>query len=196
MTDLFIVDLMLDQTKKGGDMSGAEFVQKLRGVDKYYFTPVIIVTGLYDTKNFLYSETHCFQFVEKPFDPKRMEKYIEKAIKFQTRNEGDENWYYRMDGMVGAVPVREIIYAASRNQEMTVATKREKIHIPYKTCRELLNELDNSDFEMCKRGVVVHRKYIKRIDPVNRYIYLHGCDDVLEIGAYMKKRFTKWFYGE
>ncbi len=42
----------------------------------------------------------------------------------------------------------------------------------------------------------IRKKFIKRIDLVNRYIYLNGCDDVLEIGSYMKKRFVKWFYGE
>lgn len=194
--DLFLVDLMLDPGKKGGDMSGAEFVQKIRGVKKYFLTPVIIVTSLYDTKMYLYSETHCFQFVEKPFDPDRMKSLIEKVLQNTTRSEEQSNWYYRMDGMVGAVPVGEIIYAKSQKEIMKIITVRECIQISYKTCQEMLDELDTHDFEMCQRGVIVNRKFIQRIDFTNRYIYLKNCNDVLEIGPYLKRRFKRWFLEE
>ena len=194
--DLFLVDLILVPGKKGGDMSGAEFIQKIRGVNKYFFTPVIIVTSLYDTKMYMYSETHCFQFVEKPFAPEKMLQLIENALRHTTKSDDQKNWYYRVDGMVGAVPIGEIIYAKSRQEEMTITTVRDSIHISYKTCQEMLKELDTHEFEMCQRGVIVHRKFIERIDFTNRYIYLRNCDDVLELGSFLKRRFKRWYLEE
>lgn len=194
--DLFLVDLILDPGKKGGDMSGAEFVQKIRGVKKYFFTPVIIATSLYDTKMYLYSETHCFQFVEKPFSSEKMLELIKQALYHSTRSDEQTNWYYKIDGMVGSVPIAEIIYAKNRKEEMTITTVKDSIHVSYKTCQEMLKELDTHDFEMCQRGVIVNRNFIERIDFTNRYIYLRGCKDVLDIGLYLKKRFKKWYFEE
>lgn len=192
--DVFIVDLVLEVGRRGGDMSGAKFIQQMRHIRKYHFTPVIIVTALYDTKNFLYSETHCYQFIEKPFDQMKMKKTIRDALEYKTKSGEDMTWFYKIDGMVGAVPVKDIIYASSKRQEMNVVTIHEKIHLSYKTCHDLLEELDTDDFLMCKRGTIVNRKYIKRVDSVNRFVYLKGCEDVLEIGPIMKKQFLEWFY--
>lgn len=35
--------------------------------------------------------------------------------------------------------------------------------------------------------------YVKKVDSVNRYIYLQGSKDVLQIGSVMKKSFMQQF---
>lgn len=47
--DLFLTDIILD-TKRPGDVSGLEFVENIRRVEQYNFTPVIFVTSLEDEK--------------------------------------------------------------------------------------------------------------------------------------------------
>lgn len=53
----------------------------------------------------------------------------------------------------------------------------------------MLEELDNDNFVKCNRGTIVNMSYVKKVDSVNRFIYLKGIQDVLEIGPIMKKAF-------
>ena len=45
--DVFIIDIVLD-TKKPGDTSGVKFVEDIRKMNQYQFSPVIFVTSLED----------------------------------------------------------------------------------------------------------------------------------------------------
>lgn len=57
----------------------------------------------------------------------------------------------------------------------------------------MLKELDSKDFVKCNRSTIVNMSYIKKIDTVNRYIYLRGSKEVLDIGAIMIKSFMNRF---
>ena len=47
--DLFLVDIIL-HPQQHDDVSGGEFAQNIRKVDKYLFTPILIITSMYDPK--------------------------------------------------------------------------------------------------------------------------------------------------
>ena len=55
--DVFVVDIVLD-TSILGDVSGIKFIERIRTIDKYKFTPIIITTSLEDPKLHSYSYLH------------------------------------------------------------------------------------------------------------------------------------------
>ena len=63
--DLFIVDIIL-KTTEYADISGLKFIEAIRTVDRYKFTPVIVTTSLEDPKFHAYAHLHCFRYFEKP----------------------------------------------------------------------------------------------------------------------------------
>ena len=73
--DLFLVDIIL-HPQQHDDVSGGEFAQNIRKVDKYLFTPILIITSMYDPKMCMYSSVHCYQFIEKPFDFEKVKQII------------------------------------------------------------------------------------------------------------------------
>ena len=88
--DLFLVDIIL-HPQQHDDVSGGEFAQNIRKVDKYLFTPILIITSMYDPKMCMYSSVHCYQFIEKPFDfekvnkmKKFFEEYYEVSAQIET----------------------------------------------------------------------------------------------------------------
>ena len=64
--DLFVVDIILDKSVQG-DSSGLRFVDNVRRVTRYAFTPVIFVTSLEDSRLYTYEKLHCYSFVENPY---------------------------------------------------------------------------------------------------------------------------------
>ena len=175
--DLFLVDIIL-HPQQHDDVSGGEFAQNIRKVDKYLFTPILIITSMYDPKMCMYSSVHCYQFIEKPFD-------------FEKVQEKDRSLMFRTEGMLEMIAVSEIVYVESVNHRLEIVTTSGRIEIPYKTCNSLLKELDSDNFVLCKRGVIVNLEFVKKVDTVNRYILLADDFGSLEIGPILKNDFIK-----
>ncbi len=189
--DVFLIDVALHPGKRGGDQSGAELAYNIRNIEKYQFTPIIIISDLYDLKLTMYSDVHCYKFVEKPFDVQMVRKALQKAIRYRTDDSRDRSVFFHINGMLEAVCVKDIKYAFNRGKKLHVGTSDGVYIIPYKSCISLLEELDSDYFLQCSRQSFVNVWQIRRIDPVNRYIYIKGDDTVLEIGTVMKKKFME-----
>ncbi|MCI8363346.1 MAG: response regulator transcription factor [Eubacterium sp.] len=186
--DLFLVDIIL-HPEIMGDQSGAYFAQNIRTIEKYRFTPIVILTSLYDPKMHMYASVHCYRFIEKPFDREKVRQTVWEAMKYHTPDKRDQNIIFHMDGLLQMIPVREIVYIQSREHVLNITTIDDNFTIPNKSCKVMLEELDCEDFTKCNRGTIVNLSYIKKVDSVNRYIYLKGSSDVLQIGSIMKKSF-------
>ena len=94
--DLFLVDIIL-HPQQHDDVSGGEFAQNIRKVDKYLFTPILIITSMYDPKMCMYSSVHCYQFIEKPFDFEKVKQTIQEAIRYETVQEKDRSLMFRTE---------------------------------------------------------------------------------------------------
>lgn len=189
--DLFILDIILKPGDKYRDSSGADFAQNIRTVMKYQFTPIIFLTSLYDEKLNMYSSVQCYHYFEKPCDYEQMEQVIRKAISFHTQNGMDRKYFYRNHGILEALSIKDIIYVTREGSDLHVATPQETRTIPYKSLKLVKSELDSEDFLQCNRSTIVNHWFIREVDPVNRFIYLNECDDVLEIGVVLRKSFMK-----
>ena len=58
---------------------------------------------------------------------------------------------------------------------------------PYKTCRQLLEEVDTNCLFQCNRGTIINKDYILNLDVRNRYITMKGTMDKVEIGITFRK---------
>lgn len=192
--DVFLVDIIL-HPERTGDQSGAVFAQNMRNIERYFFTPIIFITTLYDTKMCMFSTVQCFGFVEKPFDIEKTKKMIAKAMRYHTNETEERSYFFHTEGLLGSVLVNDIIFIESRNHKLYMRTTKEEVIIPYKSCNKMLEELDSDDFEKCSRSTIVNMRYIERIDSPGRYIYLKGIKEALEIGPVMKKHFLERFFG-
>ena len=188
--DLFLVDIIL-HPQQHDDVSGGKFAQNIRKVDKYLFTPILIITSMYDPKMCMYSSVHCYQFIEKPFDFEKVKQTIQEAIRYETVQEKDRSLMFRTEGMLEMIAVSEIVYVESVNHRLEIVTTSGRIEIPYKTCNSLLKELDSDNFVLCKHGVIVNLEFVKKVDTVNRYILLTDDFGSLEIGPILKNDFIK-----
>ena len=106
--DLFIVDIILD-IKHPGDTSGLKFIDNIRKIQYYEFTPVIFITSLEDAKSYTYENLHCYKFIEKPFDNKNVKKIIEECLKFPGEINSIKTLYYRCDGIMKLYMLNAII---------------------------------------------------------------------------------------
>lgn len=190
--DVFLVDIIL-HPEYTGDKAGIEFAQNIRTVRKYRFTPIIIVTSLYDEKMSIFSAVRYYSFIEKPFDFEKVRKTISDAMCYQTENEIDRKYIFHVDGLLHSIKIQDIYYIESKHHRLNLVTEQETYHIPYKSCKTILSELDTPDFIQCNRGTIVNVNRIRKVDSYKRLIYFDDIDDCVEIGSVMKKIFLEEF---
>lgn len=191
--DLFIVDIILEPSVMR-DSSGLKFVDDMRHIDKYLFTPVIFITALEDSRLYTYEELHCYGFIEKPFDEERVKKLVEESLKFPGNDRDDRMIYFRKDGIIFAIGREDIVYAEMVKQKLYLYTDdKELLHIPYMTLRQMIDRMDNPDMVQCRRNAVVNSAFINNIDITNRVIQLKDGYGRVEIGHSYKKYLKAYF---
>lgn len=191
--DLFIVDIILD-TNRPGDSSGLRFVDSIRKIDKYAFTPVLFVTSLEDPRLYAYEKLHCYNFVEKPFDGEKVKRMVMQCLKFPEKQGMEKTLYFRKDGIIMAVDREEIVYAESVNHVIHIHTcQNDTLQIPYLTIKRLLDEADSPDMIQCSRNAIVNKAFVHNVDITNRVIQLRNGYGRIEIGLKYKKYMKEVF---
>ena len=186
--DVFLIDIILDTTMPG-DTSGIKFVEKIRDISKYMFTPVLFVTSLEDTTNYAYTDLNCLGYIEKPFDPEAVKFLLERALNFSTARNQDATFCFRKDGILYPIKVRDILYIESINHVVTVYLVNDgTLTVPYKPCKTIIEEVDADCLMRCSRNVIVNKNYITYVDTANRYIMLKDVNKQIEIGITYKKK--------
>ncbi len=188
---VFLVDIIL-KTSVPGDVSGMSFIQTIRNISKYAFTPVIILTSLEDPKLYAYSELHCYGYLEKPYDKEKLYSLVKSALQSPVM-EGKDTLYLRNHGLIYSVSIPEIVFIEIARKGMVIHTIRDDFHFPYRSMEEMLRELESARFLPCSRFVIVNRDYVASVDYTNRMIHLKTRSEILEIGPIMLRRFKEEF---
>ncbi len=188
--DVFVVDMIL-HPERMGDVSGGEFVKNIRQVERYRFSPILVITSMYDPKMWMYSQFHCYQYIEKPFEPEKVKQIFREVLAYRQEKPQKEAAIFRVEGMLEMIPVTTIIYAESLGHRLRMVTTEKELQIPYKTCGQLMEQLDSQDFVRCRRGTIVNIRYVEKVDLVNRFIHLTEGQGTLEIGPRVKKEFLQ-----
>ena len=189
--DLFIIDVILEPGSPG-DSSGLKFVDSIRKIERYVFTPVIFVTSLEDAKMYTYEKLHCYSFVEKPFDPEKVKDLMRQCLKFPVNSQPSKTLYFRKDGIILSVNSEDIVYVSTQNHILEIYTRQgDMLSIPYITLKKFLAEADSEDMIQCSRSTVVNKKFIQNVDIPNQMIQLRGGMESVEIGIMYKKYFRE-----
>ena len=181
--DIFFIDIILD-IKNPGDASGMNLAEELRGIEKYRYAPIIFITSLEDRNYHAHKMLHCFDYIEKPYLVNEVKKTIEDAIHYKTRLEKSRTIHFKKDGILVPIVENDIIYMKSVVRTLYIYMEYDETAIPYKTCEQIIKELDERMFVQCNRNTIVNRNYIGYVDKVNRYLEIKNCAtcDRLSIG--------------
>ncbi len=186
--DLFIIGVAVD-SKKYGDLAILDVMENIRWIEKYQYTPIILLTNLEDPGRRIINEFHCFGLLEKPVKIEVLKKVVGDAINAPARKNKRKNIYLKQDGVINAIRVDEIIYIENRQRLLQVHTAQGEHLIKYETAKHFMKKINDARFLQCSRQVIVNVDFIRKVDFVNRYISLKGTQEVVEIGSAMKRKF-------
>lgn len=182
---LFIVDIVLNPKDKN-DISGINFVETIRKLPQYRYSPVVFVTSLHDPRLYAYEKLHCYRYIQKPLFYKDVEKIFREALEFQVSVETETPLKIKQDGILYVIPKDDIIYAYSKAAKMTIVTEKERYDFYYLTCDELIELLSSNRFFKCNRSTIVNKNKVHSIDQRLDVIQFWSCDDKVKVGKTYK----------
>lgn len=193
--DLFLLDIILKPQERN-DSSGIHFAKDIRDNVRYKTVPIIFITSLAGLEVTLLKQVHCYDYIEKPIDSKRIRHHILDvldAINAGRRVRQPEKVSLRYGGVSYPVVVDDVIYIVSRRGVLYIHQKEEVIEIPNLPANTFLKRVRDNKFLVPLKGTAVNVRYIKSIDFKNSKVFLKQTDDVIDIGGRLKKRFREEF---
>lgn len=185
--DLFLVDIVL-HPEDALDASGVLFVQKIRNIKQYQYTPVLLVSGVAQPSQKVYAHLHCYGYLEKPFSKHHVKKVIQDALQMPLKKTDDDYYYIKNEGIIYVIRLSQFVFARSVNRHLEVVKADGKvILLKYMTLKKLYGILAGEDIMQCSRNAIVNRAYIDYIDTVRQIICLTGGRGELSIGITYKK---------
>lgn len=194
--DIFIIDIIIVPNEPG-DTSGLKFVEKIRNMEEYAFTPVIFTTSLEDPQIFAYKKLNCIEYIEKPYEKKRIKEVVKHCLSFPGNKDDSRQIIFREDGILWPINISQILFIETLNHRVYVyETKGEQHHFSYRTVKSILSEVKDSSLIQCNRSVLVNREYIRNIDLVNGFIELREYCNKINIGSTFRRKLKEAFKTE
>lgn len=184
--NLFLIDIVLDKNVRG-DVSGINFVNYIREMSKYQFTPVIFITSLEDPKLSAFKELHCYDYIEKPFSQEQVINVVRKASEYPIQRNNNDFLYIKKEGIIYSFELSNVKYITVSRKGIDIFAVDEECHMPYMNMEKLLLELGNDNFFQCNRNTIVNKIYIESIDYSNKIIRIKEQKEYISIGKMMKK---------
>jgi len=192
---LFVVDIVMNEDVPG-DTSGIRFIDSIRQVPRYEFTPVIFIAALEDPKLYAYSALNSLSYIEKPFDRSYLAEAVKKAMRFPEPAKKERIMYFRNDGVLFPVRCSELLYAESIDHRMHIyKTDGTRFSVTGHTCKRILCEYADDCLVQCSRSAIINTNYIENIDMSNKCIKMKGSDEPVVIGFTYKKMLKEIFAG-
>lgn len=188
---LFILDIIID-TSVRGDVSGITFAWNMRQLKQYKSTPIIFITSLEDPKLFAYSELHCYQYIEKPYDKEKVTLKICEALEIMMEDENNRSVCFRRDGLLFPIKITNILYITFEKPVIKIyQINDDMLEIGYQPIHRVLYKLNSHNFIQCNRNTVVNINYVESIDTANSFLKLKHMENLLTLGKIYRKKFMR-----
>lgn len=169
------------------------FIYSIRRINRYYFTPVILVSDIEDPSNYCYRELQCMDVIDSLSVEARLFNTVERALCYREAECEEKILYILEQNVLYPIKCDEISHIQASNRLMEVHLKDGcRRLIRYVTMQQLLDIADVHYLQQCSRSSIVNVNYVQNIDYTNHVITMKNHVR-LAIGSTYLKTFRERF---
>lgn len=190
--NLFLVDINLP------DGSGLDFIKAIRKIEKYKLTGVVFITNQVIQIIDAFKNTHCYDFLIKPFNIEDIKNIIDIFYK-DNRNQTKEGPYIILpiDGGISVkIYEEDIVFVEYSLRVCTIYTTNNKYINKTLTLTKLLNMFKSDKIVQSHKSYIVNLSYIEKIEKQQSkiwFIYFTARKEVVHLSRnYKLEVFEKW----
>ncbi|WP_027625741.1 LytR/AlgR family response regulator transcription factor [Clostridium lundense] len=194
--DLFLIDIMLHKE------SGIDFVKEIRLYKQYEFSWVIFITTQEQYITMAFKETHCYDFIIKPYCEEDILNLTEKIINHERvkeeKNEAKKIQLRLKNGIYLKLDIEDIYFVEMCGRNSCFHTKNGKYIVTKMSLKKVLEEINHPSFIQAHKSFIVNIDNIlktARIDSRVSEIYFKHYDEKALVGYKYKECFEEKLKG-
>lgn len=113
---------------------------------------------------------------------------VSEALRYPNTRQKDTTLYLRKEGILFSIRVSEIVYIECILRKLYFHMETGVIDVWYQTVHQILKDADDECLVQCRRNMIINKRYIEKVDLLNRRIYMRKMKEPIDIGnTYWKK---------
>lgn len=158
--DLFFIDIFLEET------SGIDLAKKIRENTKYLLTWMIFVTSDISSIVQAFKETHCYDYIIKPYNPDEIISLCRRLL-FKPTDE-NKNLILKINNSTRIkLPLNSILYIEKSGFDCIIHTVTGTVKSKYTSLKRILESLSNNNFVQSHKSFIVNKDFIKSINIID-----------------------------
>jgi len=182
---LFLLDVELDISDE--TRNGIELAKYIRSLEKYMFTPIIFITSIPEKIQIALHETHCFDYILKPYS----EESLYKSLKLVTKSPNilENNFSFcDIHGIHIRIKENTILYCESNGHLVHIHTASSEYTTSDRSLDSFKEKLD-SYFFRCHKKFIINMNFATQYDKTNRYVMIEKHS--IPVGRAYKQSFEE-----
>lgn len=170
---------LIDIIKKEED--GLALAYYLREIHRYSMTPILFLATDDKFASEAHKEIHCYDYIYMPISPYSLKETLVILCEKMDPNFIPQGITVRLRSGHYRFEIKNIIYVEILNKKLVLHTRYNIWEFPYRPIKEFVAQ-SRGELVQCHRSMAVNRKYVKRIDYLNRTIELTNRPDKILLG--------------
>ncbi|SFD02799.1 LytR/AlgR family response regulator transcription factor [Clostridium uliginosum] len=167
--NMFLIDVNLKES------SGLDLAMKIRDILKYEFRPIIFLTTHMEYITQAFKQTHCYDYILKPYDKNKVYTMLNKLIlnennnlnKYKDEDEDKEIVITLKSGIYVGINIDDIFFIEVKDKNCEVNTIND-IYITNNISLKKIMKLINCEYIIqSHRAFAVNRNYICKIEKLD-----------------------------
>lgn len=185
--DFFIIDISSDQNRV------LDAAVQIRKIDKYKYTPLIILSDNIDNYIFSFKYIHCYAFIIKPLQKCQLYSifdFMEYYYNLITNSQAGRSEFIKIDlpNKFYKIPTEDIIFIESYDRKCKIHTYSGIIDVNY-TFSKILGQIKSTSIIQSHRSYLINISNIRKIDKTINSWIIHFYN--YETTALVSRNFRK-----
>lgn len=192
--NMFLIDISLKES------SGLDLAIKIRNIPKYEFRQIIFLTTHMEYITQAFKQTHCYDYILKPYDKKEVQAMVNKIILNETSNSNNKTDSVEMDddreivitlknGIYVGIKIKDILFIEVKGKNCEVNTINGMYTASNTTLKKMLKLVDCEYIIQSHRAFAVNKNHIYRIEKIDlklSEVYFQNYDGTALLGYKFK----------
>jgi len=187
--NMFLIDITLKES------SGLNLAINIRKIPKYEFRQIIFLTTHMEYITQAFKQTHCYDYILKPYDKEEVQAMVNKIILNETNSsnkiesediEADREIIITLkNGIYVGIKINDILFIEVKGKNCEVNTINGMYIASNTTLKKMLQLINSEYIIQSHRAFAVNKKYISKIEKLDfklSVVYFNKSDKTAFLG--------------
>ncbi|MFT8351575.1 LytR/AlgR family response regulator transcription factor [Clostridium saccharoperbutylacetonicum] len=167
--DMFLIDISLKES------SGLDLAMNIRKIPKYEFRQIIFLTTHMEYITQAFKQTHCYDYILKPYDKDEVQTIINKIILNETNKLNSKSKEVNVEdtkevvvtlksGVFLGIKIKDIIFIEVKGKNCEINTTNGMYVVNNTTLKKMMKLINCEYIIQSHRSYAINKKYISVIE--------------------------------